>query len=658
MDNYKVLQRLGKGAQGSVFLVEDKETGQKLVLKKVECSDEAQANKAFKEAVALEKLKHQYICGYREFFILWDSQDCAIFVCIVMDFYKMGDLDMVLKAKREKGIALEELVLKKWIGQLLEALHYMHSQETIHRDLKPSNVFLKDDMSITIGDFGVATVMGNIRTITRTTVGSMSWVAPEILDMDSKYDERSDIWSLGCVIIEMATCSFMDSAQISVVLYQIKDDPNILEDILTEVSSQYSPQLTKLIRMCLIRAFEQRPSSEDLVKLPYPQECLGLSSSHLYKGGASKGGEGPVESVPEGSGVGEVMQYLQTHSENEKGVELGLTALLTLSSKQDGCLGDDVKRGLLSVMRDFPSSLTVQSLSCQILESIAVTVGEGDLIFSTECVKTVLQAMRRHSESIELQRSALSLVTTLSTDEETAVCLGAEGGIQDVLAIMRGLSNQSTIVASCCTALWSLSIIDANLEILTKEKAVADVCKALQSYGGDSNLVDSACSALWSLSMNDANLDIMLDFGIVDLLLKTVILFIENPVIVKFAVAALSSLAQVHEISAYHIVRTEEGVDGLPVLIKALRQHSDNLEVVETLACLFHDLTEYGEVKEELRSLKVWEHLSEVESKCYPIKADEATLALTEAMAALTTGSSRPSSAAQKRAGSAKQRTK
>lgn len=43
--------------------------------------------------------------------------------------------------------------------------------------------------------------------------------------------------------------------------------------------------------------------------------------------------------------------------------------------------------------------------------------------------------------------------------EETAVCLGAEGGIQDVLAIMRGLSNQSTIVASCCTALWSLSII-------------------------------------------------------------------------------------------------------------------------------------------------------------------------------------------------------
>ncbi len=50
-----------------------------------------------------------------------------------MDFYKMGDLDMVLKAKREKGIALEELVLKKWIGQLLEALHYMHSQETIHR---------------------------------------------------------------------------------------------------------------------------------------------------------------------------------------------------------------------------------------------------------------------------------------------------------------------------------------------------------------------------------------------------------------------------------------------------------------------------------------------------------------------------------------------
>ncbi len=46
----------------------------------------------------------------------------------------------------------------------------------------------------------------------------------------------------------------------------------------------------------------------------------------------------------------------------------------------DGCLGDDVKRGLLSVMRDFPSSLTVQSLSCQILESIAVTGEDGWLM--------------------------------------------------------------------------------------------------------------------------------------------------------------------------------------------------------------------------------------------------------------------------------------
>ena len=54
-------------------------------------------------------------------------------MCIVMDFYRMGDLDKVLKGKREQSTPLEELVLKKWIGQLVEALHYVHEQGMIHR---------------------------------------------------------------------------------------------------------------------------------------------------------------------------------------------------------------------------------------------------------------------------------------------------------------------------------------------------------------------------------------------------------------------------------------------------------------------------------------------------------------------------------------------
>ena len=128
----QVIRRLGKGAQGSVFLVEDKRDGGKFVMKKVECNDEAEAEKAFKEvnqahgglpqhrcfpyappcllapfspscssppprlffclhqALALETLSHEYICGYRELFVNWDRDEATMFVCIVMDFYEAG----------------------------------------------------------------------------------------------------------------------------------------------------------------------------------------------------------------------------------------------------------------------------------------------------------------------------------------------------------------------------------------------------------------------------------------------------------------------------------------------------------------------------------------------------------------------------------------
>ena len=97
MENYDVIEKLGKGAQGAVYLVKDKRNNfEECVLKKVECTDEAEADKAFREvacpivrqlllnrslltsqALALETLKHKYVCGYRELFVNWDRDVSA-----------------------------------------------------------------------------------------------------------------------------------------------------------------------------------------------------------------------------------------------------------------------------------------------------------------------------------------------------------------------------------------------------------------------------------------------------------------------------------------------------------------------------------------------------------------------------------------------------
>ena len=116
-------------------------------------------------------------------------------------------------------------------------------------------------MNVCIGDFGVATIMGDVRTKTRTAVGtsfccisnvyvsmlpferfhltciifnegSMNWMAPEVLERP--YDERSDVWSLGCIALELITCGIYDSIAMAGKLCEIKHNQQALEDILTE----------------------------------------------------------------------------------------------------------------------------------------------------------------------------------------------------------------------------------------------------------------------------------------------------------------------------------------------------------------------------------------------------------------------------------------
>ena len=60
--------------------------------------------------MALQELRHQFVCGYREFFVTWDKEEEAMFVCIVMDYYEMGDLAKVIKTKRKKKEKFDELV--------------------------------------------------------------------------------------------------------------------------------------------------------------------------------------------------------------------------------------------------------------------------------------------------------------------------------------------------------------------------------------------------------------------------------------------------------------------------------------------------------------------------------------------------------------------
>jgi probable inactive protein kinase-like protein SgK071 len=253
-------------------------------MKQIECNDEREASKAYKEALALKDLQHRFVCQYKDFFVSWDKEAESVSMGIVMEYYEHGALDKLIKLRRSKGEPIEEQVVRRWLGQLIEALVFVHSRGIIHRDLKPSNAFVTKDFNLLLGDFGVSTIMEDVGMVTRSTAGLVNWIAPEIHEAQQpKYDERSDVWSLGCITLEMVTCGLLEEGALSGILFQVKLNPKVLDDLIPKLQQRYSTDLCEVVKTMLRRSYHQRPTTSALVKVPVIQDCLRLINSSLYE---------------------------------------------------------------------------------------------------------------------------------------------------------------------------------------------------------------------------------------------------------------------------------------------------------------------------------------------------------------------------------------
>ena len=148
----------------------------------------------------MKNIRHPYICRFKLYF-----QDQKK-LCIIFEYCDKGDLDIYIK--NQNGMIMSEARIKRFIIEILLAIDYLNSQDIIHRDLKPSNIFLKGkDYTVQIGDFGIACSTFKGQTIIED-VGTLLYQSPEILDEPGGitadgYDNRTDIWSLGCIIFQL-----------------------------------------------------------------------------------------------------------------------------------------------------------------------------------------------------------------------------------------------------------------------------------------------------------------------------------------------------------------------------------------------------------------------------------------------------------------------
>lgn len=200
VDNYKILSVLGRGGMGVVFKALDMNLEKTVALKMIDpylARDENFLTRFKTEAKALAKLENPNIVN------VYALRETKIGVFMVMEFVQGKTIADWLKEKRR--FEPEEII--SILKQLLNALGHAHNAGVIHRDIKPSNILLCDDGTIKVMDFGLAKVVqdhsSNV-TRTQTAIGTLYYMSPEQIKGLKNVDIRSDIYSIGMSIYEMA----------------------------------------------------------------------------------------------------------------------------------------------------------------------------------------------------------------------------------------------------------------------------------------------------------------------------------------------------------------------------------------------------------------------------------------------------------------------
>ena len=246
-DNYKIIEKIGEGGFGDVYLIEKEKEIYALKKSKVKL-DKDKMNQLNKIIDIVKKINNVHIIRYYSSFLENEH------FCVLMEYAGNKNLKHFIENYKKKNELIEERIIKFIIIQICKGLIDIHKNKLIHRDLTPDNIFINKNNGIKIGDFGISKILSTNTKYAKNIIGKYHYFAPE-MELGQKYNNKVDIYSLGCIIYELFT------------LNEYYLDKKINENVCKINTDIYNSKWQEIIDLLIKKDYHERPDIEKIYEL-------------------------------------------------------------------------------------------------------------------------------------------------------------------------------------------------------------------------------------------------------------------------------------------------------------------------------------------------------------------------------------------------------
>ena len=250
---YKYIEKIGKGAFGTVLLMHDEVVDEQLILKFLNpnvSSDEEMMKRFVHELRYSRKITHRNVIRIYDFLYL---QGCY---AISMEYFPSHTLSGEMP--NNKPMSMQKAL--KYSRDMVIGMSIAHQAGVIHRDLKPANILVNDEGLLKIVDFGVAAAASSGDTqLTKTgyVIGSPKYMAPEQI-LGKKVDETADVYSIGVIMYEMTTGvpPYSRGDHMSVMYQHVQGKAKLCQEINPEIPDEFAAIIAKAMSVDKTKRFQ------------------------------------------------------------------------------------------------------------------------------------------------------------------------------------------------------------------------------------------------------------------------------------------------------------------------------------------------------------------------------------------------------------------